>query len=53
MLSLPEDPQFDHPGSILYFKVGDIEAAWSALREGGADLIREPQLLFSSRQALT
>jgi len=44
MLSLPEDPQFDHPGSILYFKVGDIQAAWSALREGGADLIRGPEL---------
>jgi predicted enzyme related to lactoylglutathione lyase len=45
MLSLPEDSQFDHPGSILYFKVADIQAAWSALREGGADLIREPQLI--------
>jgi methylmalonyl-CoA/ethylmalonyl-CoA epimerase len=44
MLSLPEDPQFDHPGSILYFKVDDIQTAWSALRDGGADLIREPQL---------
>ncbi|MBW8879602.1 MAG: VOC family protein [Acidobacteria bacterium] len=45
MLSLPEDPQFDHPGSILYYKVDDIQATWTALREGGADLIHEPQLV--------
>jgi len=45
MLSLPEDPEFDHPGSILYFKVNDIQGTWSALREGGADLIREPELV--------
>jgi predicted enzyme related to lactoylglutathione lyase len=45
MLSLPEDPELDHPGSILYFKVDDIQGVWSALRQGGADLIREPQLV--------
>ena len=37
MLSLPEDPEFDHPGSILYYKVADIQSTWAALREGGAE----------------
>jgi predicted enzyme related to lactoylglutathione lyase len=45
MLSLPEEPQFDHPSSILYFKVDAIHGTWNALREGGADLIHEPHLL--------
>ncbi|HEX4963277.1 MAG TPA: VOC family protein [Thermoanaerobaculia bacterium] len=45
MLSLPEEPQFDHPSSVLYFKVDDIQSTWESLREGGADLIREPHLL--------
>ena len=31
MLSLPESPEFDHPGSILYFKVSDIHFAHKEL----------------------
>lgn len=45
MLSLPEDPEFDHPASILYYKVDDIHAAHDALREKGADIRREPHLV--------
>src|SRR5262245_22475685 len=37
-LGLPEEEEFDHPGSILYYKVDDIKAAWEALRERGAEL---------------
>ena len=32
MLSPPEKPEFDHPSSILYFKVSDIEQAYAQLR---------------------
>ena len=45
MLSLPEEAEFDHPGSILYYKVEDIQGTWTALREHGADLRGEPHLL--------
>jgi len=45
MLSLPEEAEFDHPGSILYYKVDDIQATWKALRDHGADLRSEPHLL--------
>ena len=31
MLALPEKPEFDHPSSILYFKVADIQQAHAAL----------------------
>jgi methylmalonyl-CoA/ethylmalonyl-CoA epimerase len=45
MLSLPEEAEFDHPGSILYYKVDDIQATWKSLRDHGADLRSEPHLL--------
>jgi len=32
MLSPPEKPEFDHPSSILYFKVEDIQQAYAELR---------------------
>jgi predicted enzyme related to lactoylglutathione lyase len=31
MLSPPEKPEFDHPSSILYFKVDNIQAAYDRL----------------------
>src|SRR5947208_14308353 len=33
MLSRPEKKEFDHPSSILYFKVADIQSAYQTLRE--------------------
>ena len=35
MLDVPEDPSFDHPPSILYFDVADIEAGVKALKARG------------------
>jgi methylmalonyl-CoA/ethylmalonyl-CoA epimerase len=35
MLGRPESPEFDHPASVLYFAVGDIEAAYRTLTERG------------------
>jgi methylmalonyl-CoA/ethylmalonyl-CoA epimerase len=35
MLSLPETSAYDHPGSILYYKVTDIEATGRALEARG------------------
>jgi predicted enzyme related to lactoylglutathione lyase len=45
MLAVPEEPEFDHPSSILYYKVEDIEEAWEGLSEAGVDLRRPPHLL--------
>jgi methylmalonyl-CoA/ethylmalonyl-CoA epimerase len=33
MLSKPEKPEFDHPSSVLYFRVPDIQQAYAGLRE--------------------
>jgi methylmalonyl-CoA/ethylmalonyl-CoA epimerase len=45
MLSLPENAEFDHPGSVLYFRVDDIEATHSAFRERGVPFIDEPHVV--------
>ena len=45
MLSLPDRPEFDHPASILYFKVEDIHLAHSALDGRGVKFEEEPHLV--------
>jgi methylmalonyl-CoA/ethylmalonyl-CoA epimerase len=36
MLAVPESPRYDHPGSVLYFRVTDIAAAYAELTVRGA-----------------
>jgi methylmalonyl-CoA/ethylmalonyl-CoA epimerase len=45
MLSRPEKPEFDHPGSVLYFKVDDIDARQRAMQEKGVEFIDQPHLI--------
>jgi methylmalonyl-CoA/ethylmalonyl-CoA epimerase len=45
MLAIPERPDLDHPSSILYFKVPDIEAAYAALTKRGARFEGKPILV--------
>ena len=45
MLSPPEKPEFDHPSSILYFKVPDIQAAYARLVELGVKTEGKPNLV--------
>lgn len=45
MLSLPEDGDFDHPGSVLYFRVDDIAATHATLTERGVMFLDEPHLI--------
>jgi len=42
MLSLPEKPEFDHPSSILYFKVDNIQQAAQALTDRGVQFEEQP-----------
>jgi methylmalonyl-CoA/ethylmalonyl-CoA epimerase len=43
MLGPASEPRFDHPASILYYRVDDIGAAFATLRARGAIVEREPQ----------
>jgi catechol 2,3-dioxygenase-like lactoylglutathione lyase family enzyme len=45
MLSLPEKPEFDHPSSILYFRVPDIQRAHESMTGQGVVFEGEPHLV--------
>ena len=47
MLTVPEAPEFDHPGSILYFDTQDIEADCRKLAALGAQIRRPPFVAHS------
>jgi methylmalonyl-CoA/ethylmalonyl-CoA epimerase len=39
------EAEFDHPASILYYKVDDIRAAYEAIKSRGAEFRDEPHLI--------
>jgi len=45
MLSTAEKPEFDHPASILYFRVPDIQAAYETLVARGVHFEDKPHLV--------
>ena len=45
MLSPAESPEFDHPGSVIYYKVPDINAQYTVLKKRGVEFIDEPHLI--------
>ena len=45
MVSLPEPKEHDHPGSVLYFRVDDIERAFADLTERGVPFEGKPHLI--------
>jgi methylmalonyl-CoA/ethylmalonyl-CoA epimerase len=45
MLTRPEKLEFDHPSSILYFAVPDIQAAHVRMKVNGVKFEDEPHLL--------
>jgi methylmalonyl-CoA/ethylmalonyl-CoA epimerase len=42
MLSPPENVEQDHPGSVLYFRVTDIEGVHRRLVQRGVEFVGEP-----------
>jgi len=45
LLDVPEDKEFDHPGSILYFLVEDISQAHQLLMSRGVAFRKDPHLI--------
>ena len=45
MLGPAEQPEFDHPGSILYYRVADLEAAYQELVAKGVRFQDAPHLI--------
>ena len=45
MLGPAETPEFDHPSSLLYFRVADLDASYQRLVELGAKIFAPPRLI--------
>lgn len=45
MLQRAEKPEFDHPSSILYFAVPNIQAAYNQMKTRGVGFEDEPHLI--------
>ncbi len=45
MLDRAEKPEFDHPSSVLYFAVPNIQAAYGKLKESGVHFEDEPHMI--------
>lgn len=45
LLGVPEKPELDHPSSILYLTVDDLEAAYRVLAARGVRFTDEPHLI--------
>jgi methylmalonyl-CoA/ethylmalonyl-CoA epimerase len=45
MLGIPSSPEFDHPSSIFYFKVPDIQAAYETLLARGVQFVGKPHFV--------
>lgn len=50
MLSNPEKAEFDHPTSILYYSVEDIEASYAEFVERGVSFEGEPSIAHRTRE---
>jgi predicted enzyme related to lactoylglutathione lyase len=45
MVGKAEKPEFDHPGSVIYFKVPDIQSVYAELRQQSVGFEGEPHLI--------
>jgi methylmalonyl-CoA/ethylmalonyl-CoA epimerase len=45
MIDKPEKPEFDHPGSVLYFAVPDIQGAHAKMKASDVKFEDEPHLI--------
>jgi methylmalonyl-CoA/ethylmalonyl-CoA epimerase len=45
MIDRPEKPEFDHPSSVMYFAVPDIQAAHTQLKQCGVRFEEEPHVI--------
>jgi predicted enzyme related to lactoylglutathione lyase len=45
MLGTPSSPEYDHPSSIFYFRVSDIQAGYQRLVERNVEIVAPPRLV--------
>lgn len=45
LIETPQSPEFDHPGSVLYFTVADITQTWQQLVGSGVEAVDPPHIV--------
>jgi len=45
MLGLPDRPDLDHPASIIYYKVEDIQRVYETFKARGVEFVVKPHLV--------
>ena len=45
LLSRPESEEFEHPSSVLYFKVDNLQTEVARMKDAGATFIDEPHMV--------
>lgn len=50
MLAVPEKAEFDHPSSVIYFRVDDIEATHETLSGRGVEFEGPPHAVHKTEQ---
>lgn len=50
MLTIPEGPEYDHPASIVYYTVADIEAAYRTLTARGVAFLATPHVVHRAEE---
>lgn len=45
MLTIPEKPEFDHPASVIYFRVPNMQETTAVLKARGVSFDSEPHLI--------
>ncbi|ETT77003.1 hypothetical protein C173_04166 [Paenibacillus sp. FSL R7-277] len=53
VLSIAEDPRFDHPSSVFYFKVDDIHASYETLAGRNVHFLDKPHKVAEMGQTAT
>ena len=51
MLATPDQPEFDHPASLIYYAVDDVHRAVAALKERGVVLEADPNVVHETESA--
>ena len=45
LLGVPEKQEFDHPSSIIYFEIADIQSVFQTLKKRGVTFLAEPHVV--------
>ena len=51
MLAEPEKPEYDHPASLIYYRVEDMDHTHAVLQDRGVKFLSEPQVVHRTERS--